>query len=159
MSGAIPARADGCPIPLPVGSVDGTYNGSIARPISTDPTLDQLTGTDMLDGQIIIQLSGRFCQFGLTPEMLLSQLETAYPDTLWSPELLQQRLRVGVSQGRFCENANGTYVLNPNMVFLNPYNQRFQGLVNDVDRLTICQTTVSGNTSGAYRGDEMCCFR
>jgi hypothetical protein len=151
-----PPRQDGCPIPLPVGSVDGTAQGNILRPIRFpgDLRLDELTGNDFLDGQIIIQLSGTMCLNGLSVDVLLSRLQAADPDTGWTMELLASRLRVGAREGRFCQNVNRTWVLNDNMVKLNVYNRKFQGLTTAITPYRIFQTTVSGVATGAYIGDE-----
>ena len=151
-----PPRQDGCPIPPPVGSVDGTAQGSILRPIRFpgDLRLNQLTGNDYLDGQIIIQLAGTMCQNGLSVDVLLSRLQAADPDTDWTMALLESRLRVGAREGRFCQNANGTWVLNDNMVQLNVYNRKFQGLTTAITPYRIFQTTVAGDATGTYSGDE-----
>lgn len=156
-----PPRPDGCPIPYPPGSIDGTASGTIRYPVTypEDLSLTELSGNDYLDGQIVIQLEHTSCQYGLTPAVLLSRLQTTHPGSDWTMSLLMSRLNVGVGAGRFCLNANGTYVINPNMAYVNVYNTKFQGLTSAVQRVPICQTTVTGTANGAYRGNEACSFR
>ncbi len=146
-----------CPIPQPPGSANGTAFGPNQPLPFPDRSLDQLTGIHRLDGEIVVQLAGTQCLSGLSEADLLSRLQSAYPESAWNMALLSARLTAGRRQGRFCQAGNSLWVLRNDMVHVNAANQIFQGLVPSIDRVPICQTTVSGVVSGAYRGDLPLC--
>lgn len=146
-----------CPIPQPPGSVNGSYYGNNPPVPSPDYSLDDLFGNDLLDGQIIIQLSGTYCLHGSSFDTLLDRLQAAYPDSLWDATLLQRRLLAGKRAGRFCLAGNNTWVVNNNMVSLNFYNQRFQNLIEQITKIPTCQTTIATTFNGVYRGDQPRC--
>lgn len=154
-------NAVGCPVPKPIGSDGGTFFGPDAPLPFPDRPLALLFGNNRLDGEIIVQLSGTRCLNGLSFETLLDRLQNAYPESMWTPALLQQRLTLGRRQGRFCLAATNSWVLRDDMVIVNYNNQKFQGLVDDIMRVPICQTTVSsldnGTYSGNYRPVEVSC--
>lgn len=143
-----------CPIFQPPGASNGTYYGTNQPLPFPDRTLNELSGNDRLDGEIIVELSGTSCLNGLPFDTLLSRLQNDYPDSMWTPSLLQQQLKLGRRQGRFCLAGNNTWVLRSDMVTINYNNQKFQGLTKSIIGIPIFQTTVVGNINGTYDGDE-----
>ena len=144
---------DGCPVPMPIGSDGGSFFGSNPPLPFPDRELSQLSGNDLLDGQIITELAGTRCLSGISFDTLLDRLQNDYPQSMWTSALLQQRLTLGRRQGRFCLAANNTWVLRDDMVKVNYNNQKFQGLTSDIMRVPICQTTVADTFSGVYQGN------
>jgi len=139
-----------CPIPLPPGSANGTFFGP-NRP-SLFPTLDDLSGNDLLDGQIITELRNTQCTNGISFDSLLASLQTNYPESDWTDTLLSGRLSLGRKRGRFCLANNGTYVIRKNMVQLDFKNIKFQGLSNLIIKVYDNRTTVADNHGGVYKG-------
>lgn len=148
---------EGCPIPQPPGADGGTFFGMNQGLPFPDKELSQLSGNDLLDGQIITELAGTRCLNGLSFDTLLDRLQNDYPQSMWTSALLQQRLNLGRRQGRFCLAANNTWVLRDDMVKVNYNNQKFQGLTSDIMRVPICQTTVTNTFTGAYEGNLPAC--
>ncbi len=148
---------DGCPIQIPIGSNGGSFFGTNPGLPFPDRELSQLSGNDLLDGQIIVELSATRCLSGLSFDTLLDRLENNYPESLWTSALLQQRLTLGRRQGRFCLAGNNTWVLRNDMVTLNYNNQKFQGLTSNIVRVPICQTTVADTFTGVYQGNLPIC--
>lgn len=149
--------ANSCPIPLPPGSDGGSFFGTNPPLPFPDRELSQLSGNDLLDGQIIVELSNTRCLSGLSFETLLDRLENNYSESFWTSALLQQRLTLGRRQGRFCLAANNSWVLRNDMVTLNYNNQKFQGLTSNIVRVPIFQTTVADTFSGVYQGNLPIC--
>jgi hypothetical protein len=111
----------------------------------------------LLDAQIIQTLSGTSCSFGLTQQMLLNRLQTNFPNSDWTAEELSQRLQIGRRRGRFCLNANQTYVINDNMIALNPSNRVFQSLASQIQPFNLQQTVIEG-IQCPFSGNEECDF-
>ena len=146
-------QSNGCPIPLPSGIDGGTVFGR-NRPLPfPDLTLGQLSGVDLLDGQIIIQLQNTRCTRGISQSALLRLLQNTYPQTNWNSNLLQRRLLIGKRRGRFCQAGNSLWVLRSDMVHVNYQNQKFQGLTSSIERIPIRQTAVAKTFTGVYDGN------
>lgn len=134
---------------LPTGVVNGYH---IGQGPSVFKRLVDLSGTQRLDGEIIVQLDGTNCMNGKSFDELLALLDTNYPASGWSAPLLNKRLQIGIIEGRECQAANGTYVLNPQMVSASYPNHVYQGLsssiIKEYPRTTTDITHFNGVTVG-----------
>ena len=146
-----------CPIPRPVGQINGSFFGNHPPVPLPDFTLADFTGNNLLDGQIVVQLANTRCLSGLTFTQLLGRLQSNYPNQNWTSQLLNERLTQGIRRGRVCLSAANTYVLKKNMVQLNYNNQKFQNLADQIIKEPICQTTVTSNYIGTYEGNLPIC--
>lgn len=113
--------------------------------------------TTLLDAQIIQTLSGTSCTNGLTQATLLARLQANFPNSGWTANELAQRLQVGRRRGRFCLNANQTYVLNNNMIAVNPSNRVFQSLASQIKQFNLQRTSIEG-IQVPFQGNEQPCF-
>jgi hypothetical protein len=65
--------------------------------------------------------------------------------------------KTGRRQGRFCLAGTNSWVLRNDMVKVNYTNQKYQGLVNSIDRVPIRQTTIASQDNGVYQGNLAAC--
>jgi hypothetical protein len=141
-----------CPIPLPPGSINGTAFGP-QDCITIEEILSELSPIQQIDGRIIIVMQETTIGNGMTPDAILTALETRFPNTNdWTIELVTSRLLVGKRAGRFQLNRFGVWYILSNMAQLNVVNNVFTFLVPTLLRNPSCITSVSTTFNGYFSG-------
>ncbi len=136
-------------IPLGQGCkciADGAPTGTPSQ-LSTDPVVK-------LTGEIVNAL----CGLTLTGSQLLARLQTKFPDSGWTLELLNNLLARGKKKGIFCvpiANA-GFWAVNLNMVLANPSNSIYQDDCSKIVRKKQCSVTIASHHTAIYSGGISC---
>lgn len=139
------------PVPLPPGSVDGTYFGPQNRPTVNQKIKKLPTVAQRYDAKIIVVMKNTNLTNSMSVSAIFTKLQEQFPNTPWTLELLNYRLNLGLREARFQKNRKNLWSIINKMAYYNYPNHVFATIVSTVEPLP-CQTTSTVSVYNGYYG-------